>query len=338
MPKKKKSSSRPFFLILIVITLLIFSYFVWFINPYWQFIKDKDLLKVMFYPTTKFLKTENNNLNLILLGVAGEQHDGPNLTDSMLFLSYSFNEKKLITFNIPRDIWSENMKDKINSGYYYGKEKANDALFWLRPELQRMFGLAPDYYLVIDISKLKVLIDYLGGVEVKIENSFTDNKFPIEGKENDLCNGDETYGCRYRKVVFKKGIEKMNGERALQYTRSRYAIGVEGTDYAREKRQQQIFIAMIKKISEPQFILSRNKFINFVKLIDKSFDKNLNLTQITALAKDYLMIHQQFTFKKIVFGENLFTVPAYSDYDGRYVLLPKNGFKAIQKYLKDQSK
>ena len=80
-------------------------------------------------------------------------------------------------------------------------------------------GQPVHYALLIDFSSFKKAIDVLGGVDVNVERSFDDFHFPIEGKENDSCNGDPTFSCRYEHVSFKKGWQKMDGDTALKFAK-----------------------------------------------------------------------------------------------------------------------
>ena len=48
-------------------------------------------------------------------------------------------------------------------------------------------GIPIHYTARIDFSGFQKAIDLVGGVDVNVEKEFTDSKYPIEGKENDLC-------------------------------------------------------------------------------------------------------------------------------------------------------
>lgn len=325
---------KKYKLFLFFFILLLFCYIVWFVYPYFVYAQKKGLLKVIFYPTSALVKTDDKlRTNLVLLGLPGGTHDGFFLTDSIQVVSFNQKTKEIVIVAVPRDIWSEEMRDKINSAYFYGWYKHGDALYWLKPQLKKITGFAPDYYLAVDFEKFKKLIDYLGGIEVKVERSFTDNKFPIPGLENDECNGDKEYRCRYQTVSFKQGWQHMDGELALKFARSRNAVGEEGTDFAREKRQQKVMQALFEKITSSSFILSRDKFIGFVDYADKLFDKNISLEELLALARTYFLNKKKIVIKNIDLSEDLFYTPFYEDYDGRYVLLPKEGFSRLRQYI-----
>src|SRR5438094_220668 len=58
---------------------------------------------------------EDGKLNVLLLGNAGGTHDGPYLTDSMMLLSYNLKTKVTTYLSLPRDIWIDKYKNKINA-------------------------------------------------------------------------------------------------------------------------------------------------------------------------------------------------------------------------------
>ncbi len=328
---------QRFKLLLFFLLLLFGFYSLWFIAPYFTYAKKNGLLRVLFYPTSALVKADTKQqVNLVLLGLPGGTYDGSFLTDSIQLVSFNQKTKKIVIIAVPRDIWSEEMRDKINSAYFYGWYKHDNPLYWLKPQLKKITGFAPDYYLVIDFEKFKKLIDYLGGIEVNVERSFTDNKFPIPGRENDDCNGDKEHLCRYQSISFKKGLQHMDGELALKFARSRNAKGPEGTDFAREKRQQKVIQAVLEKITAKEFIFGREKFINFVEYADKLFAKNISLPELLALARSYFLNRKKIVIKSIELSEDLFYTPAYKDYEGRYVLLPRGGFGTLRRYIEQK--
>ncbi|MFZ5845535.1 MAG: LCP family protein, partial [Patescibacteria group bacterium] len=195
------------------------------------------------------LKAFDGRTNVLVLGIAGGTHEGADLTDTMMVLSLAKEPKKLVLISIPRDIWSDTLKDKINSAYHYGNEKKpGGGMILAKAIVEDVVGIPIHYGLLIDFSGFKELIDLVGGVKVKVSRSFTDPNFPISGRENDPCQGDPKLACRYETVQFTAGEELMAGERALKYVRSRHAEGEEGSDFARSRRQQEVFVALKDKL------------------------------------------------------------------------------------------
>lgn len=235
---------------LIIISSLILIVFLIIIRPYYLFVtKTLHVSPIKTLLSLDGLKTYNNHVNILFLGIAGEDRDGPNLSDSIVVVSYDLKINHLTTISIPRDVWSEALQDKINSAYAYGEAKKKGAGFILaKAEVETITGQPIHYGAAINFDQFEKLIDFIGGVEVSVENSFIDKEFPIAGKENDLCDNDPHYKCRYKTVSFTKGVSLMDGQTALNFVRSRHAEGSEGTDFAREKRQQKVMEAIKNKL------------------------------------------------------------------------------------------
>ena len=135
-------------------------------------------------------------------------------------------------------------------------KKFNGGIGFAKTITAEVVGSPIQYGVVVDFSGFKDVIDALGGIQVNVENSFTDNLYPIAGQENDTCGGDPTFACRYQTITFNSGPQTMNGDTALIFVRSRHAEGDEGTDLAREARQQKVIDAIKSKIMEPKVLLS----------------------------------------------------------------------------------
>ena len=68
-----------------------------------------------------------NDINVLLLGYGGGQHDGAYLTDSIILANINHDSKKITLVSIPRDLWvsipvssQESIFGKINSAYAIG--------------------------------------------------------------------------------------------------------------------------------------------------------------------------------------------------------------------------
>ena len=160
--------------------------------------------------------------------------------------------------SVPRDIWSDSLKDKVNSAYHYGEEKKKGGGLTLSKAIvSDVVGLPIQYALVLDFSGFEKVINLVDGVEVNVPKSFTDPDYPIPGKENDECNNDPEYRCRYEALHFDAGVQVMDGARALKYVRSRHAEGDEGSDFARGKRQQEVILALKTKLMSKDIYLNQ---------------------------------------------------------------------------------
>ena len=155
---------------LIIITSITLIAFVIFFRPYYLFVTQT--LKVSPIKTLLSLdglKIYNNHVNILFLGIAGEDRDGPNLSDSIVVVSYDLKINHLTTISIPRDVWSEALHDKINSAYAYGEAKKKGAGFILaKAEVESIIGQPIHYGAAINFDQFEELIDFIGGVEVSV--------------------------------------------------------------------------------------------------------------------------------------------------------------------------
>lgn len=323
-------------LVLIIVFILFFSALVAFILP-WYFFATRTLnispIKAMV--SLDSLKKIDDQVSILILGIAGDGHEGPLLSDSILVANYDFRTNKIITINIPRDIWSETLRDKVNSAYAYGEEKqTGGGLILAKAEVGAIIGRPIQYAAVINFDKFKYLIDLLGGVDINIETSFTDPKFPVAGKEDDLCNGDQEYLCRYEVLTFNKGPMHMDGETALNFVRSRNAEGEEGTDFARGKRQQKVIAAIEEKIIATAKTQDIEKIKTLYENLDRSVNRDITNQQLAIIAKNVALKGRP-SFISLPLSDELFDIPDYTaEYEYKYVLIPKdNNYNKIHQII-----
>ena len=141
---------------------------------------------VNYITTGTSLSSDENRINVLLLGMAGGKHDGANLTDTILVASYNLKSKQLHIISIPRDLWLPALKAKVNSVYQTGLKDQN-GLNLAKTVMGNIVGLPIHYGLRVDFNGFVESIDALGGIEVLVEKTFDDYNYPITGKENDLC-------------------------------------------------------------------------------------------------------------------------------------------------------
>lgn len=335
---RRKKIVFTFLTVLIIFSALLFV----FIRPYYIFAQK--VLGVspisLLLGSGNFKKTDNK-VNILLLGKAGGQYDGPDLTDSITLISFNLTTDTVNLVSIPRDIWSDTLKDRINSAYAYGEGKRKGGGFLLsKAEISPIVGVPVHYAYLIDFEKFKEIIDFLGGVDVNVERKFDDYQFPVPGRENDLCGkspaeatDEADYDCRYEHVSFKKGWKHMNGELALKFVRSRHANGEEGSDYARAQRQQKIISALFDKMLNNFKKFNLSEFEKTYTLVDKLVDRDIQNKDAAAIAKKFFFAKNR-KINHISLSRDFFGVPNSINYEGKYVLIPEAGqYDLIHKYL-----
>lgn len=306
------------------------------------------------------LKKEDDRVNLLFLGVAGGRHEGPNLTDTILFISLNSQKNKVTLISVPRDLWTQSLQGKINTAYEIGeKKRQGGGLILAQSAVSNILNQQIHYSARIDFNGFTKAVDLLGGIEVNLERSFDDYQYPIDGKENDTCgyNDDESkerlatassqleaFPCRYNHIHFGRGVLHLDGTQALEVVRSRHAEGDEGTDFARSKRQETVIKGVKDKIFSLNVLLDPGKIIGLYDLLKNSIDTNIKEDEID----DFLRLFQKMKNAKIEsavldYGDEkksipglLINPPLSTDYDGQWVLIPRLGngnFSEIQKYV-----
>ncbi|BCX14490.1 MAG: hypothetical protein KatS3mg088_173 [Patescibacteria group bacterium] len=284
------------------------------------------LIKTFVVSSPSDFRSDNlKRVNFLVLGKGGAGHEAPDLTDTIMFVSLSLEKPRLVLISLPRDIWIPSLRAKLNSVYYWGNQKEmGGGLVLAKEVVSEIVGQPVHYSFVVDFSVFKEVIDILGGVDVYVENAFVDNWYPIAGKEKDNCNNDPLFKCRYETVRFEKGWQKMNGETALKFVRSRKAEGDEGTDFARAKRQQKIMAAIKDALLKKDFWMSPEKIKRLWQVVFKYVETDIDNKAIFALLRRFVAAGNN--INSFVLDENLLTNPPISSkYDNLYVFIPKSG-------------
>lgn len=280
------------------------------------------------------LKSQDGRTNILLLGIGGGTHAGADLTDTILVVSLDALQKKMAMISVPRDIWSDTLKDKVNSAYHYGElKKEGGGLTLAKVIAEDMVGLPIHYVLLIDFSGFESILNIVGGIDVFVPKAFTDTEFPIAGKEDDLCDNDPQFRCRYESVSFVSGNQHMDGETALTYIRSRHAEGDEGSDFARGRRQQEVLVALQETLKNPSTWLPPSRMVTLYEAFDRATTTDMRIGELATVGK--VMMNKGTNDVKRISFINYLQVPPVWMY-GRYVLTPETGYPEIHEYIKSQ--
>lgn len=278
------------------------------------------------------VSSSSGKVNILVMGKSGGVNAGPDLTDTMILVSISLGNSGIKMVSIPRDMWIPEIAQKINSAYYWGKTgssyidaKASGGGIGLAKKItQDVVGQPIQYGIVIDFTAFKDIVDALGGIEVNVENGFTDKLYPIASRENDTCGGDPTFTCRYQTVTFSPGFQKMDGATALIFVRSRHAEGIEGTDIAREARQQKVIDAIKAKITQPKTFLSPRVVAAILNIAKKYIETDMDLPTAGTIAR--FVLNGKNDIAQFLIPDSLLINPPVSKvYDKLYVFIPKLG-------------
>ncbi len=238
-------------LVILLVGIIYGSFFIWKINKTENQIKNNpdfnfsflDTAKNLILPThkNKLRHSDKNRINILLLGIAGTNKAGTNLTDTIMIASINTQTNQIALLSIPRDLYvtihQTKIQTKINTLYQYGLEhnphNPDKAIQPLEETLKDITSLDIDYWLVMDFDGFQQIVDAIGGVNITNQRDIYDTHYP---------------GPNYSYETFqlKKGFQHLDGSTALKYARMRHN-DPEG-DFGRAKRQQQILQAIKNRI------------------------------------------------------------------------------------------
>lgn len=280
---------------------------------------------------SKLKGEKEDRVNILLLGIGGKNHDGGLLTDTIILASLKPSEKKLSLLSIPRDLAVpiENMGwQKINSVNAFAEMKnPGSGGLAVSQTISDIFQIPIDYYLTVDFAGFEKIIDDLGGIKVEVENSFDDYKYPILGNEEAL------WEQRFEYLHIEKGEQTMDGATALKYARSRHSFGIEGSDFARSRRQQKILEAVKEKVSSLSILFNPNMIAKIISHINENYSTNLKIWEIAkmwGLVKD--MKNENIASRVLDNSPSGLLVDTIG-LDGAYLLSPRSGDFSEIKYL-----
>ncbi len=293
--------------------------------------------------------------SFLLMGYGGGTHEGGLLTDSIMVIRVEPRNKNITMISIPRDLWvpipiskEATMEAKINSAYAIGsddKKYPNKEIQFTgeagggemsKAVIEKVVGFKIDYFAALDFAGFVKTIDLLGGIDVKIDRTFDDPKYPIEENINDTCGKsaedvaaltatmsgeklEDQFPCRYENLHFDKGIQLMDGETALKYARSRHST-TDGGDFNRAARQRAILLAVKQKIIKINFI---PKIIPTLNTLSYNLTTDVNLEKINELIKDAVEISEYGITPVALTDQNI--LKNAKSKDGQFILSPKAG-------------
>lgn len=313
--------------------------------------------------------TPDQEINLLLLGVGGGSHDGPDLTDTIIYAHINPNTKEVTLVSLPRDMWVSDLGAKVNTVYTFAEQKEEGSgLDATKSMVTNILGQPVDYAVKIDFNGFVKAVDMVGGLDITVDNTFDDYEYPLSGKEADPCGLSEdkiasisaeiasgsatpvdAFPCRYEHLHFDKGSQKMDGETSLKYVRSRHGTGKEGSDFARSKRQEKVIAAFKEKMLSVDTFLNPVKLVSLMNVLQDSIRTDIKEEEYD----DFIKLAKKLQGAKIKSAvidtgdstEGRFGLlenpPISSEYKNQWVLSPREGngeYGEIQKYVNCQIK
>jgi LCP family protein required for cell wall assembly len=203
-------------------------------------------------------------VNILIIGAdySPEREDWEKnyYSDVMLVLAIDFENNKVDMISVPRDTFAPIYNTpgiyKLNSALYHGGGVDGDGFNYVVKSVENvMGGINIDYYMGVNMTAVKSLVDAIGGVDYDV-----DVTVKMQGR------------------VINKGYQHMDGQDVLDYCRARKGID---NDIGRVGRQKKIMVAIFEQLQESNLILEVPGIINALK--DEVYT-NMSFDQFCALA------------------------------------------------------
>jgi len=263
----------------------------------------------------KLVGESDDRVNILILGIGGAGHDGPELTDTVIVASLKPSTGKVALLSVPRDLLmttADYGQVKLNAINAYAEAKAKGSGPAAEAAaLSAALGEPIDYWARIDFNGFEKIINAIGGVDVTVDRSFTDTTFPVSDA-SDLV----------KTVSFSAGAQHMDGKTALEFARSRHGNNGEGSDFARSKRQEKIMLAAREKLLKAGTLLNPFTMDSLFETVKGSLLTNLQTWETIRLAQTVSGIKTADISMHVMSDQNIL-VNGMTD-EGSFVLRPKN--------------
>ena len=335
--KKKPSKKRKVIsIIALVIVLLMIGFVIWAI--FWgNDIIAKitggrgnilDLLTFTNETYEPLRADENGRTNILAIGtggydMSGEEgggvHDGAQLTDSIMLISFDQKTGDVAMVSLPRDLKGPSTctsTGKINEVYWcnggggnVSTEQEEKAATAVMNAVGSILGVDIQYYAHLNWGSLASIVDILGGITVVLDEDIND--------------------YQYTEAVYEAGKPyTLNGAEAVGLARARH--GTSGGDFSRGASQQKILVGIKNRILEKS--LSLSDILGLVSTLGDNLRTNFSVSELKTIAH----------MPEVLDFDVMRQISLYPDYmttgilnDISYVL-PRAGvgsYSAIQKYL-----
>ena len=142
--------------------------------------------------------------------------------------------------------------------------------------IENLLDIEINYTFRVNFTSVVGLVDALGGIDVNVAPGYAVDSFWT----------NPSYGVT-------EGVNHLNGEAALAYSRERYAYQ-EG-DRQRVKNQQQVLMAIINKAISPSMLIN---YTSFMQALSGSFETNMSQNEISELIQNQLQNNPSWTFEQ----------------------------------------
>jgi LCP family protein required for cell wall assembly len=164
---------------------------------------------------------EEHIINILLIGQDRRPGQGRQRSDAMILCSINKQTQTLTMTSFLRDLYVQipgYQDNRLNAPYVLG------GMPLLMHTLKHNFGIVVDGCVEVDFSRFEKIIDLMGGVDIELTSA-------------------EAAHLNASGFSLREGMNRLDGEAALAYSRIRYI----GTDFGRTNRQRTVLTALVNQ-------------------------------------------------------------------------------------------
>lgn len=278
---KQKPNKRKIAIIIISIFIVVgglFGLLAW--NKINSMFKGS--LLDLFAKNEPLAKDRFGRSNILVFGTSedDEGHSGATLADSIMVISVNQETYDANILSIPRDLWvklnskcSLGSEQKINASYECALQQYNRnedrASVAFTHQVAEIIGTDIQYYAKVDYTVVKSVVDSLGGVDVTINS-----------------NDQRGIYDSATKIKLSNGTHHIDGQTALELSRSRGAFGGYGlskSNFDRERNQQMIVQAILAKATSSGTLANPAKVLSVFGSLGNNITTNIETKNVKTL-------------------------------------------------------
>lgn len=229
-------------------------------------------------------------------------------SDVNLLITVNPKDKQILMISIPRDtevtLASKKAMDKLTHSGIYGTSETIETI-------EGFLDIDINYYAKTNFTGIQDIVDELGGVTIDSPH--------------------EDFSTLHGEYLITKGINQMDGDKALCFVRERYRLP--NGDFDRGKNQQLLLRAMLEKAMSPKIITN---FGSLLSAVEGTFETNMGDEEIRSLINMQLGDMASWEmFSVQIEGTGYETTKTYSMWGSNlYVMKPDaNSVKKIRELL-----
>lgn len=278
---------------------------------------SKDTKVIWKYTLTQNVKPQTKSTNAagtFIVYISGIDAYGTASTvsrsDVNMIVTVNTNTHNILMTSIPRDYYvplaNSGKEDKLTHSGLFGVENTVKTV-------ENFMDIDIDYYARLNFSTLTKVVDSIGGIDV-----YSDQDIHMY-----------TWGNKF----LSEGTHHMDGKTALAFARERHSY--ESGDRHRTQNQQDVLMAIIKKMMSPTLLTNYTKILDAV---GDSFTTNMPADKMKEIASEQLNTNASWNFSsRFLDGTGKMMTGGYMMPNSKlYYMIPnEDSVKQNKQYIKD---